>query len=54
MACPKCNCKLTYHYDDAWDGDPCDDEIYEKCAACGHIFDIECAAEDADDDLPEM
>ena len=48
MACPKCQCKVTYQYDD-------DDDVYlgnddlERCAACGHIFDIHDALDDDDD-----
>lgn len=45
MACPKCGCKVSYQYDDGDDDLP-DDERIERCAACGHIFDIE-------DELPE-
>lgn len=42
MACPKCECKTTYHYcDGGEDVGPADDEDLERCAACGHIFYIE-------------
>jgi len=49
MACPECGCKTTYPYD--YEGDPNSrldgffDE-YERCAACGKIFDIEDMAEE--------
>lgn len=39
MSCPNCGCKVCYQYNDA-DCGP-DDENLERCAACGHIFDIE-------------
>jgi uncharacterized protein YbaR (Trm112 family) len=40
MACPKCGCKVTYQYDSGWDGEQ-SDEVLERCAACGEVFDIE-------------
>lgn len=50
MACPDCGCKTHYPYNDA-DFGP-DDEALERCAACGHIFDVEDGLpEDDDDDL---
>lgn len=33
MACPECGCKVTYAYGDS--------DIYEKCSACGKVFDNE-------------
>ena len=47
MACPKCGCKVHYQYCDG-DFGP-EDERWERCAACGKIFDIEDAADDGDD-----
>lgn len=49
MACPNCGCKVCYTYDEGWDGDPCGDEALERCAACGHIFDISDATPEDDD-----
>lgn len=46
MACPKCGCKVTYHYDDSYDGDCDGDDFWERCAACGHVFDIDLAGDD--------
>lgn len=48
MACPACACKVHYQYDD---GDDCGPhtEGLERCAACGHVFDVEDAADDEDD-----
>jgi len=48
MACPACACKVHYQYDD---GDDCGPhtEGLERCAACGHVFDIEDAADGEDD-----
>ena len=42
MACPRCGCKETNHYDDE---DALDDN-WERCAACGVIFDTEDHAEE--------
>lgn len=50
MACPMCGCKTTYTYDD---GDECamqSDDSLERCAACGHIFDIEDGLYEDDDE----
>jgi hypothetical protein len=41
MACPKCRCKETYHYDNTWDGEPTSNDDMERCAFCGHIFYID-------------
>lgn len=48
MACPKCGCKVHYQYDD---GDDCGPhtEGLERCAACGHIFDIEDSADEEEE-----
>jgi hypothetical protein len=51
MACPNCGCKVTYQYDDSWDGFGSTEGL-ERCAACGHIFDIE-DSEPEDDDYYE-
>ena len=48
MACPECGCKVTYQYDDGWDEMSSSDDL-ERCAACGHIFDIEDSAPEDDD-----
>lgn len=48
MACPACACKVHYQYDDGNDCGP-HTEGLERCAACGHVFDIEDAADDEDD-----
>ena len=48
MACPACGCKMHYQYNDA-DFGP-DDERLERCAACGHIFDIEDSADEEEED----
>lgn len=39
MACPNCGCKVCYVYDDEIFGPY--SESLDRCAACGHIFDIE-------------
>jgi hypothetical protein len=53
MACPECGCKVTYQYDDGWDGMNSSEEL-ERCSACGHIFDIEDSEpEDEDPYIPE-
>lgn len=49
MACPKCGCKETYHYDDTWDGEPTANDDMERCANCGHIFYIDDALDEDDD-----
>jgi len=50
MACPKCGCKVTYQYDTGDDSGQCDENL-ERCAACGHVFDIE-ESEPEDEDEP--
>ncbi len=50
MACPKCGCKETYQYDHMEDCMIVADERFERCAACGNVFDIEDAAEEDDDE----
>jgi hypothetical protein len=47
MICPKCECKVCYHYDDECDVYLSDYELY-RCAHCGNIFD-ELEALDDDD-----
>ena len=44
MACPKCNCKVTYDYN----YDDVDDRDYEmeRCSSCGTVFYLMDAAED--------
>lgn len=48
MACPGCGCKVTYEFDSDSDflGEYGE---YEKCSACGFVFDIEFAADDDDE-----
>lgn len=50
MACPACGCKTTYTYghEQGWDYEADDDRL-ERCAACGHIFDIEDHADEDDE-----
>ncbi len=43
MACPNCECKVTYQYEDS--------AYLEKCAYCGKIFDAENEGLDEDDDF---
>lgn len=52
MACPACGCKVCYQYDDEDFG--VGDDRLERCAACGHVFDVEDHAdeEDGDEDEP--
>ena len=50
MACPKCNCKVTYPLN-APDYVPPEEDFWERCANCGHIFDGELEAVDDDDDF---
>ena len=47
MACPRCGCKETNHYDD----EDAPDDCLERCAACGVIFDIEDHADEEDYDI---
>ncbi len=47
MACPNCGCKVTYQCDD--DDAGCGPDYWERCAACGHIFDVEEAADEDDE-----
>jgi uncharacterized protein YbaR (Trm112 family) len=46
MACPECGCKCTYPYDDSQDDAMQASDGLERCAACGHVFEL-------DDELPE-
>lgn len=46
MACPKCGCKLCYECDDE-DGM---DYRFERCAACGEVFDLDDHAPEDDDE----
>jgi len=48
MACPGCGCKVTYQHDCMDDDYNSEGEEYERCAACGFVFDIELAADDDD------
>lgn len=48
MACPKCSCKVTYYYSDAWDVELEPSEL-ERCSRCGHIFYPEFEGIDEDD-----
>lgn len=50
MACPKCGCKTTYQYDNGDDFGQSDDRL-ERCAACGHVFDVEDHADEEEDEL---
>jgi len=43
MACPECECKVTYQYDDD-DVEPTPG--LECCARCGFIFDVENALDE--------
>ena len=47
MACPRCGCRETNNYDD----EDAPDDNWERCAACGVIFDIEDHADEEDDDI---
>jgi hypothetical protein len=48
MACPKCGCKVAYQYDGGDDLGPTDERL-ERCAACGHVFDVDDHADEEDD-----
>lgn len=50
MACPACGCKETYEYDE----EDAPDDTWERCAACGVVFNIEDHAPEDDDDCPAM
>lgn len=52
MACPKCGCKVSYQYDDGWDGVQYFENL-ERCAACGEVFDIEDSADEDDEQFSE-
>ena len=45
MACPYCECKVTYQYDD---DDTFPTPGLERCANCGTIFDEEDALDEDD------
>ncbi len=49
MACPKCECKTTYLYDEGDDMPGGDERLY-RCAACGEIFDVEDEAPEEEDE----
>jgi uncharacterized Zn finger protein len=38
VSCPACNCREVYTFDDG--DDPGDDRL-QRCAACGHVFDLD-------------
>lgn len=48
MACPSCGCKTVYPYDDE---DEPDDGRLQRCAACGHVFDLDDHADENEDDI---
>lgn len=51
MACPKCGCKVTYPYGrDTGSDYEVDDEERDRCAACRHVFYVEDALPEDDDD----
>jgi len=52
MACPKCNCKVTYCYND--DDMSLDEYDMERCSACGTVFYLMDAAEDEPDDYTDL
>jgi hypothetical protein len=43
MACPNCECKVTYQYENS--------QYMERCANCGKIFDAELEGLDEEDDF---
>lgn len=45
MACPECGSKVTYAYGDS--------DIYEKCSACGKVFDNELEGLDEQESVQE-
>lgn len=47
MACLKCGCRERYQFDD--EDDPQDD-LLQRCAACGEVFDFDEHADEDDDD----
>lgn len=47
MACPRCNCKVTYQFNR--DDESPDDDRLERCAACGNVFDIDDHADEDDE-----
>lgn len=49
MACPSCGCKVHYQYDGEVELFRCDDRM-QRCAGCGHVFDIEDSADEEDDE----
>lgn len=53
MACPNCGCKETYQFD-GWheDHDP-GDESFDRCAACGAVFDIEDHTDEDDEPMTD-
>lgn len=53
MACPKCGCKVTYQFDPNPDFNDPDEDYWERCSACGEVFDTEFAADDDDDFDPD-
>lgn len=52
MACPECGCRESYEFNpDGDDGFGMSDDRLERCAYCGHVFDIEDHTPE-DDDQP--
>lgn len=47
MSCPNCGCKVCYQYDDEDDGE---DELLQRCSACGEIFDLDDHAPEDEDE----
>jgi hypothetical protein len=50
MSCPSCGCKVCYQYDGGVeDHEPWPEDL-ERCAACGHVFDIEDQVDEEDEE----
>lgn len=47
MACPRCLCKVVYQLDDEDDGE---DDRLQRCAVCGHVFDLDDHADEDEDE----
>lgn len=51
MGCPKCGCRVHYEFDGdhGEDGFGLPDDRLQRCADCGHVYDIEDETPEDDD-----
>lgn len=48
MACSRCGCKETYEYDE----EDAPDDSWERCAACGVVFNVEDHTDEGENEMP--